>query len=72
MVQGIASLTAGYFYDGDGRRVAKTASGTSFKRYWYDLGGSVLDETDGSASTSNSNFNEYFFFGGKRITRRND
>ncbi len=65
--------TAGvtYTYDGDGRRVKKTASGSVYKLYWYDTSRNVLDETDGSGSTSNSSFNEYVFFGGKRIAKRN-
>ncbi len=51
-----------YTYDGDGRRVEKS-SGTL---YWYGAGGSVLAETDTSGNTTN----EYIFFGGGRIARR--
>ena len=70
---GGTSCTTGttYVYDGDGRRVEKTTSGTAYKLYWYDASGNVLDETDGTGSTSNSNFNEYVFFSGKRIAKRN-
>jgi RHS repeat-associated protein len=60
----------GYVYDGDGQRVEKTTSGTPYKLYWYNRSGNVLDETDQSGSTTNSSFNEYVFFGGKRIARR--
>jgi RHS repeat-associated protein len=70
---GGTSCTTGttYIYDGDGRRVEKTTSGSAYKLYWYNTSGNVLDETDGTGSTSNSNFNEYVFFGGKRIAKRN-
>jgi len=52
-------------YDGDGNRVEKTGS----KIYWY-AGGEILDETDTTGSTTNSSFNEYYFFGANRIARR--
>ncbi len=55
----------GYIYDGDGNRVEKSGS----KIYWY-AGSEVLDETDATGSVTNSNFNEYVFFGGNRIARR--
>ena len=51
-----------YTYDGDGRRVEKS-TGTL---YWYGAGGSVLAETDTSGNTTN----EYIFFDGGRIARR--
>ncbi len=51
-----------YAYDGDGRRVEKS-SGTL---YWYGAGGSVLADTDTSGNTTN----EYIFFDGGRIARR--
>ena len=54
-----------YVYDGDGNRVEKLGG----KIYWY-AGGEVLDETDATGSTTNNNFNEYFYFGGSRIARR--
>jgi len=54
-----------YVYDGDGNRVEKTGS----KIYWY-AGGEILDETDTTGSTTNSSFNEYYFFGANRIARR--
>jgi RHS repeat-associated protein len=63
-------LTAGgvtYSYDGDGKRVKKS-SGTL---YWYGMGADALDETDLTGSVANQSFNEYAFFNGKRIARRN-
>jgi RHS repeat-associated protein len=65
---GAASTT--YLYDGDGNRVEKKVSGAATKLYWY-AGGNVLDETDGTGNMSNSAFNEYVYFGGKRIARIN-
>jgi RHS repeat-associated protein len=56
-----------YTYDGDGKRVKKS-SGTL---YWYGMGADAIDETDSTGSTSNSTFNEYVFFEGKRVARRN-
>ena len=61
-------LTAGgatYVYDGDGNRVMKSGS----KIYWF-AGSEILDETDQTGSMTNSNFNEYVFFGSSRIARR--
>ena len=60
--------TAGlsYTYDGDGKRVQKSNG----KLYWYGMGGDPLDETDAQGNTNNSSFNEYVFFDGKRIARR--
>jgi RHS repeat-associated protein len=54
-----------YIYDGDGNRVEKSGS----KIYWMS-GSEVLDETDTTGSVTNSSFNEYVFFGGDRIARR--
>jgi RHS repeat-associated protein len=54
-----------YVYDGDGNRVEKTGT----KIYWY-AGSEALDETDATGSVTNANFNEYIFFGGNRIARR--
>jgi RHS repeat-associated protein len=54
-----------YTYDGDGQRVQKSNG----RIYWYGLGGNVLDETDLTGSTTNTSFNEYVFFDGKRIAR---
>jgi RHS repeat-associated protein len=56
--------TAGvtYTYDGDGRRVKKSNG----KLYWYGLGLDALLETDLAGNTPD----EYIFFGGKRIARR--
>ena len=44
----------------------KTASGSAYQLYWYDVNGNVLDETTGSGNLSN----EYIFFRGRRIARR--
>jgi RHS repeat-associated protein len=55
-----------WYYDGDGRRVAKANAAVPpvpYKLYWYGSGGEILAETDGSGN----NPNEYVFFGGKRI-----
>ena len=62
------TATAGvtYTYDGDGKRVQKSNG----KLYWYGMGSDPLDETDLAGNTNNSSFNEYIFFGGKRIARR--
>ncbi len=56
--------TAGvtYSYDGDGKRVKKSSG----KLYWYGMGSDPLDETDASGNITN----EYIFFGGKRIAKR--
>src|SRR5437879_10689573 len=55
-----------YTYDGDGKRVEKSTG----KLYWYGMGSDPLDETDLAGNTNNAAFNEYIFFGGKRIARR--
>jgi RHS repeat-associated protein len=55
-----------YTYDGDGRRVEKSNG----KLYWYGTDGNVLDETDATGSMTNSAFNEYIYFAGKKIARR--
>jgi hypothetical protein len=62
------TATAGvtYTYDGDGKRVQKSSG----KLYWYGVGSDPLDETDLAGNTNNASFNEYVFFGGKRIARR--
>jgi RHS repeat-associated protein len=54
-----------YIYDGDGNRVEKSGS----KIYWM-AGTEVLDETDTTGSVTNGSFNEYVFFAGNRIARR--
>jgi RHS repeat-associated protein len=51
-----------YTYDGDGRRVKKS-TGTL---YWYGMSGVPLAETDLAGNTTN----EYIFFVGARIARR--
>ena len=62
------TATAGvtYTYDGDGKRVQKSSG----KLYWYGMGSDPLDETDLAGNSNNAGFNEYIFFGGKRIARR--
>ena len=57
--------TAGvtYTYDGNGKRVQKSNG----KLYWYGMGSDALDESDASGNIIT---NEYIFFGGKRIARR--
>jgi RHS repeat-associated protein len=59
-VTSVAGVT--YTYDGDGKRLKKS-NGTL---YWYGTGSDALDETDLSGNLTN----EYMFFGGKRIARR--
>jgi RHS repeat-associated protein len=56
--------TAGvtYTYDGEGKRVKKSSGAL----YWYGMGSDALNETDLSGNLAN----EYIFFGGKRIARR--
>jgi RHS repeat-associated protein len=51
-----------YTYDGEGRRVQKSNG----KLYWYGLGTAPLDESDAGGNITN----EYVFFGGKRIAKR--
>jgi RHS repeat-associated protein len=51
-----------YTYDGDGDRVEKSNG----KIYWYGAGTEILDESDLSGNITD----EYIFFGGKRIARR--
>jgi RHS repeat-associated protein len=63
-IQSGAGVT--YTYDGDGRRVQKSTG----KLYWYGMGSDPLDETDAAGNTNNTSFNEYIFFNGKRIARR--
>jgi len=52
-----------YTYDGDGRRVQKSNG----KLYWYGTTGDILDESDASGNITD----EFVFFGGSRIARRN-
>ena len=51
-----------YYYDGDGKRVQKSSGAL----YWYGTSPDPLLETNASGSL----VNEYIFFGGKRISRR--
>ncbi len=66
-----------YVYDGNGLRVAKKSSasscssGTVTKIYWRSISGDALAETDGTGSTTNSNYNEYVLFTGRRVGSRN-
>ncbi len=55
-----------YTYDGDGRRVEKSNG----KLYWYGVDGNVLEETDATGNMTNSAFNEYMYFAGKKVARR--
>jgi RHS repeat-associated protein len=63
----LAAGGATYTYDGDGKRVEKSTG----ILYWYGMGSDPLDETDLTGSGTNPIFNEYVFFNGKRIARRN-
>jgi RHS repeat-associated protein len=56
----VAGVT--YTYDGDGDRVQKSSG----MLYWYGDGSDALDETDASGNL----LDEYIFFGGSRIARR--
>ena len=60
----LTTTTAGvnYIYDGDGQRVEKS-NGTL---YWYGMGGEVLEET----GLTGGLMNDYVFFGGSRVARR--
>ena len=60
----LTSTSAGvsYTYDGDGKRVSKSNG----KLYWYGGGSAPIAETDASGNTTD----EYIFFGGQRIARR--
>jgi hypothetical protein len=59
---------ATYTYDGEGKRVMKSVTGPppETKLYWYGMNADPLLETDGSGNLQN----EYIFFGGKRLARR--
>jgi RHS repeat-associated protein len=59
-IKSVAGVT--YAYDGDGHRVQKSNG----KLYWYGLSDDPLAETDGTGNLTD----EYVFFGGKRIARR--
>jgi RHS repeat-associated protein len=62
--EGEMAATAGvnYTYDGDGKRVEKSGSAL----YWYGTGSDALEETN----TSGALTNDYIFFGGRRVARR--
>ncbi len=68
-----------YTYDGNGVRVIKAnVSGGSCPAasqsqvdvlYWRSITGDTIAETDGTGSTTNSNYHEYIFFAGRRVAR---
>jgi len=60
--QMVSAAGVSYLYDGDGKRVQKSNG----KLYWYGMGSDPLDETDASGNL----LEEYIFFNGKRIARR--
>jgi RHS repeat-associated protein len=68
-----------YTYDGNGLRVMKahanggscTGTVTVDMLYWRNIAGNTIAETDGSGSTTNSSYNEYLFFAGRRIAQSN-
>jgi RHS repeat-associated protein len=39
--------------------------------YWRSFSGQAIAETDGTSSTTDSNYNEYVFFAGRRIAQSN-
>jgi RHS repeat-associated protein len=51
---------------GSGRRVQKSNG----KLYWYGVDGNVMEETDATGNMTNSAFNEYVYFEGKKVARR--
>jgi RHS repeat-associated protein len=60
-----------YIYDGDGKRVVKCSSCTSSTGgtlYWYGTGGSALVESNLAGTLTN----EYIFFNGRRLARRDN
>ncbi|HXO00272.1 MAG TPA: RHS repeat-associated core domain-containing protein [Candidatus Acidoferrales bacterium] len=61
-LKSVDGTTYTYTYDGDGHRVEKSNG----KLYWYGTGSDPLMETDLSGNLTD----EYIFFGGKRIARR--
>ena len=54
-----------YYYDGDGNRVVKT-NGSSGTLYWRGPTGDAISESSLSGATQE----EYIFFGGQRVARR--
>lgn len=76
-VSGMSGGPYCYTYDGNGVRAAKsnanggscTGSPTVDVLYWRTPSGDAIAETDGTGSTSNSNYHEYVFFAGRRIAR---
>jgi RHS repeat-associated protein len=62
----IATAGWSYVYDGAGQRVRKSNSGSNGTLYWLGSGSNVLLET----SMNGTPTEEYVFFGGKRIARR--
>jgi len=65
-VSGTSTGTWTYVYDGNGLRVEKSnASGGTL--YWRDVLGNSVAETDLTGSTTDSAYEEYVFFAGRRI-----
>jgi RHS repeat-associated protein len=65
---GTSTGTWTYVYDGNGLRVEKSnaAGGTL---YWRDLLGNSIAETDLTGSTTDTAYEEYVFFAGRRIAQ---
>ena len=77
-ITGISGGPYCYFYDGNGVRVAKKSGansdctgGTFSKLSWRSISGDALAETDSTGSVTNTAYNEYVFFSGRRIASRN-
>jgi RHS repeat-associated protein len=76
---GMSSGPYCYTYDANGLRVMKshanggscTGTVTVDMLYWRNIAGNTIAETDGSGSTTNSSYNEYIFFAGRRIAQSN-
>ena len=64
----ISAAGVTYGYDGDGRRVMKSSGSpvSPYELYWYGTGSDPLAETDQNGNLTN----EYIFFNGTRIARR--
>ncbi len=59
------SVVGEYFYDGQGRRVKKLASGV-VTLYHYDYAGNLIAETDGSGTP----LRDYVYLNGERVAMR--
>ena len=68
-----------YSYDVNGMRMMKfhanggscTGTVTVDMVYWRNIAGNTIAETDGTASLTNANYNEYIFFNGRRMAQSN-